>query len=214
MRRLYFFIFSEPINMQYGTFVLKNVLGDIGSGEAGTYPEDGPIFKVFADERFQYLYIPSEFIFVTEGSKRYLDARSGLNQNPVLCRTLNRGLVCPRGPQCGFIHTDIDRARNHHQFRCVDVHKNDADEVGFLRYDTLPPGLNVQVPMHENEAIIQWLPSHSLYRTKGSQTLHKLYAETTQTSGLRRFTRCNFFEKKKLCHKGYDCGHLHVAYEV
>ncbi|KNH05394.1 hypothetical protein XU18_3565 [Perkinsela sp. CCAP 1560/4] len=194
-------------------FVLKSTLDEIGHNEFTAYPDDGTIFKVFADERFQYLYIPSEFVYITEGSKRYLDTSSRLNQNPVLCRTLHRGLVCPRGPQCGFIHTDIERAQNHHLFRRVDIHKNDADEAGFLRYDTLPTGFIFQIPMHGNEAILQLLPSHTLYRTKGSLNLYRLTAESTQGTSVRRYTRCNFFENKKLCHKGYDCGHLHVAYE-
>ena len=181
--------------------------------ESKPYKDDMPIFKVYADDRNQYFFIPPQFVTSTEGSERFLRAAPGSTSNPVLCRTLARGYTCPRGGNCGFIHADLKSAESSSEYRKTDAHRNDASEIGYLRYETMPSGLFLQIPQRENSQLNVMLPSEALYRTKGGENLYRVYAQGTPSSH-RRYTRCNFFEMKKMCHKGPDCGHLHVAYDI
>ena len=170
--------------------------------EIRRYESGLPTLKVYMDERNQYLFLPSEHVYGTEGAERFLRAAPGTAQNPVLCRTLARGYLCPRGATCGFVHADLAAAELSAEYRKTDVHRNDAIEVGYLRYPTLPEGTTLPVPQRGNEAFTISLHSEMLYKTKGGENLYRMYTQSGAPAGPRRYTRCNFFEMKKICHKG------------
>ena len=169
----------------------------------------GMLFKLFSDEKNQYLHVPSQFVFVTEGSERFRLAQTA----SVLCRNTTKGFNCPRGNTCHFVHAMVNSAEVDPAFRRIEVHKNDANEIGFLRYDALPTGVMLQIPSAHNEAVTVVVPSHTLYRTKGAEVLYKMYPAAPAPSMSRQFCRCTYYETKKVCHRGIDCMWLHVAYD-
>eukprot|EP00760_Papus_ankaliazontas_P011022 PhM_4_TR14629/c0_g1_i1/m.27954 len=174
--------------------------------DAMYYPAGG-FFRVFSNERNQQLTLPSHYVFVTDGSERA--RQSGANS--MLCRHAGPSGVCPRGRMCRFVHANVFAAQKDPMFRRTEVHKNDAAEIGYLRYETLPAGVILQVAASGNENDITYVPSYAIYKTKGAEAVYKMYP---QAPAPRQHGRCSYFDgPKKSCTRGHDCTYLHIAHE-
>ncbi|AYU83422.1 conserved hypothetical protein [Leishmania infantum JPCM5] len=156
-----------------------------------------------------YYDIPSEFIYQTKGSDRYVelfnDNGDNFKDKCRLCPNLQSHGICDNNEQCDDIHcavADLD------QFPHIATHR--ATKEAVARYEHMPPELIVRVYQPNTPGDGMDFNGDDVLRTAGATQYEDAYKQTGGIPALK-MQHCAHFQTKKLCRMGDGCRFLHVV---
>lgn len=165
--------------------------------------------RCYTPDMDMYYDIPSEFIYQTAGSDRYVDLFNDNGDNFKdkcrLCPVLQEKGSCPQNAGCEDIHCC---AADLSQFPCIRTHR--ATEEAVKHYDRLPSDMVVRVyqPNTSDDGVN--FPGNDLLRTAGATQYEEAYHQANGIPSLK-MQHCAHFQNKKLCRMGDGCRFLHVV---
>ncbi|KAG5489950.1 hypothetical protein JKF63_00068 [Porcisia hertigi] len=156
-----------------------------------------------------YYDIPSEFIYQTKGSDRYVelfnDNGDNFKDKCRLCPNLQLHGVCDNNEQCDDIHcavADLD------QFPHIATHR--ATKEAVARYEHMPRELIVRVYQPNTPGDGVDFPGDDVLRTAGATQYEEAFKQNSDIPTLK-MQHCAHFQTKKLCRMGDGCRFLHVV---
>ncbi|KAG5464633.1 hypothetical protein LSCM4_00073 [Leishmania orientalis] len=156
-----------------------------------------------------YYDIPSEFIYQTKGSDRYVelfnDNGDNFKDKCRLCPHLQSRGMCEHNEQCDDIHcavADLD------QFPHIATHRATREAV--IRYEHMPQELIVRVYQPNTPGDGTDFNGDDVLRTAGATQYEDAYRQAGGIPALK-MQHCAHFQTKKLCRMGDGCRFLHVV---
>ncbi|CAM43837.2 conserved hypothetical protein [Leishmania braziliensis MHOM/BR/75/M2904] len=156
-----------------------------------------------------YYDIPSEFIYQTKGSDRYVelfnDNGDNFKDKCRLCPNLQSHGMCDDNEHCDDIHcavADLD------QFPHIATHRATREAV--VRYEHMPQELIVRVYQPNTPGDGMDFNGDDVLRTAGATQYEDAYRQTGGVPALK-MQHCAHFQTKKLCRMGDGCRFLHVV---
>lgn len=156
-----------------------------------------------------YYDIPSEFIYQTKGSDRYVelfnDNGDNFKDKCRLCPNLQSRGMCDNNELCDDIHcavADLD------QFPHIATHRATREAVA--RYEHMPRELVVRVYQPNTPGDGMDFRGDDVLRTAGATQYEDAYRQCGGIPSLK-MQHCAHFQTKKLCRMGDGCRFLHVV---
>ncbi|KAK7196696.1 zinc finger protein family member [Novymonas esmeraldas] len=156
-----------------------------------------------------YYDIPSEFIYQTKGSDRYVelfnDNGDNFKDKCRLCPNLQSRGMCDKNELCDDIHcavADLD------QFPHIATHRATREAVA--HYEHMPRALVVRVYQPNTPGDGMDFRGDDVLRTAGATQYEDAYRQTGGIPALK-MQHCAHFQTKKLCRMGDGCRFLHVV---
>ncbi|CCW67067.1 unnamed protein product [Phytomonas sp. Hart1] len=156
-----------------------------------------------------YYDIPSNFIYQTHGSERYIvqfnDNGDNFREKYRLCSTLLRTGYCENGYNCEDVHCCVSDMS---AFPCIHTHIADSEAV--KNYERLPANIRVRVFQPNSGDEGQDFPGNDVLRTAGATQYEEAYNREGNVPTVK-MQHCAHFQNKKLCRLGDGCRFLHVV---
>lgn len=170
-----------------------------GAGSDGTHHAQGYI-EVF-DPEFRYV---SE---VPVSSVTHVPAARLKITRLVFCKNYSAGnATCNMGPNCKFVHSDVDMSKLHSHSVHVKYSWPTADACTYPR---LAAGRTLSVLLPGNKHPAEEIPSDQMLVTRGgNRALNATQAELAATP----LAHCPYYHFNRLCHRGEWCHFIHAVH--
>ena len=156
-----------------------------------------------------YYDIPSEYIYQTRGSDRYVelfnDNGDNFKDKCRLCPGLRSQGKCEKNETCEDIHCAVQDLS---QFPHIATHRATAAAVE--HYERMPEDLVVRVYQPNTPGDGADFMGRDVLRTAGATQYEEAYRQAGGVPSLK-MQHCAHFQTKKLCRMGDGCRFLHVV---
>lgn len=156
-----------------------------------------------------YYDIPSEYIYQTRGSDRYVelfnDNGDNFKDKCRLCPGLQTHGACDKNETCEDIHCAVQDLS---QFPHIATHRATAAAV--THYERMPDDLVVRVYQPNTPGDGVDFAGGDVLRTAGATQYEEAYRQSGGVPSLK-MQHCAHFQTKKLCRMGDGCRFLHVV---
>lgn len=170
--------------------------------------EKGFSFRCYSFDETRNYEIPSEFVYVTKGSRDYIElfneSGDNMRSKKKLCRALTLNHSCPLNGSCDDIHCCTDDLS---QFNYMETHIARADCLQGYRH--LPDNMEVRALL-PNGGESRVYSGGRVLQTAGALLYETAYRNHDGIPSIK-MEHCAHFQTNKMCRLGYSCRFLHVV---
>ncbi|CAD2214115.1 hypothetical protein AGDE_14859 [Angomonas deanei] len=172
--------------------------------------ERGFSLRCFSPDMTCYYDIPSEYIYATNGSCKYIDLYNlngdNFKEKFKICKNLQQNYRCDLGAQCEDIHCCTHDLSSFQQ-----IHTHVANERAMSLYEKLPGDITVRVyTAHTDNQVVEDFNGSDVLRTAGATQYEEAYREQRGIPNLK-MQHCVHFQNNKMCRLGDGCRFIHVV---